>query len=567
MRVLRAAGRHEKLGARRRRQRGPRLVDERVPVALSAFLDDDLVVVVLRVVDGEVRRAVFLRHRGRPRRGRGGLRSGGRARLRGRRGCLRRRLAVASAGSEQEDPDECENPVRCSVRSRACLLRKYLPPRLAAHRIVKMVSRRGPHPTPKRSIERPARPPRGSHDSIRSSRSGRVLYAAACSGAPAQPASAPVALRRRNLRRRATRSRALISTSIPPTRPRSSHRPEHARARRATPKARGEPHGHMARLDRGGRGASQYPRRRARAPDAGGKPVVTVFVVYDLPERDCSAGASSGELALAERRRSPVQEGVHRAPGGAVSRASIAAHRRGPRTGLPGQHRHEPGGRAVRGRRRASTAARSRARCSALSMPNVWLYLDAAHAGWLGWARNSVEDRADLPRRAVEAGGAGQDPGVRDERLELRYAAAAADIARLEPSDPCPDELTYVEKLAASLAEVGIVGQGIPRSTRAATDARASSRSRATGATSPARGWESGRRRRPPRASTPTGGSSPPATPTEAPTRRARLRRELRPATPPTASAGAPAGQWFPAQLLQLIDRPTRRLKIRDPLQ
>jgi cellulose 1,4-beta-cellobiosidase len=34
------------------------------------------------------------------------------------------------------------------------------------------------------------------------------------------------------------------------------------------------------------------------------------------------------------------------------------------------------------------------------------------------------------------------------------------DGKRLEPSAPCPDELTYVEKLSASLADVGISGKG-----------------------------------------------------------------------------------------------------------
>jgi cellulose 1,4-beta-cellobiosidase len=36
--------------------------------------------------------------------------------------------------------------------------------------------------------------------------------------------------------------------------------------------------------------------------DANGKPTVRLVVVYDLPNRDCSAFAAAGELKVADRR-------------------------------------------------------------------------------------------------------------------------------------------------------------------------------------------------------------------------------------------------------------------------
>jgi cellulose 1,4-beta-cellobiosidase len=92
-------------------------------------------------------------------------------------------------------------------------------------------------------------------------------------------------------------------------------------------------------------------------------------------------------------------------------------------------------------------------------MPNVWLYLDAAHAGWLGWNRNRAKIAAIYRDVLADAGGNDRIRGFATN-VSNYDALRGGDLARLEPSDPCPDELTYVTKLTESLAEVGIRAKG-----------------------------------------------------------------------------------------------------------
>ncbi len=284
----------------------------------------------------------------------------------------------------------------------------------------------------------------------------------------------------------------------------------------------------------------------------GGSPIVTVFVVYDMPERDCSASASAGELTLAndgEARykaefidRIAAQFRAH--PSARIvailepdSLANIATNLKVGRCGsAEGVYR------------------RSMARAvQALSMPNVWLYLDAAHAGWLGWARNRSKIAQIFRDVLQEAGGPEKVRGFATN-ISNYDTLHGGDLARLEPSDPCPDELTYVEKLAASLAEVGITGKGFlvdtSRNGRAGIKSKSGTWCNVAGAglgerpqASPVPGVDAYWWIKPPGDS--DGGSDPSAPGYD----------ESCGANSPDSLRGAPrAGQWFQAQLLQLVD-------------
>ena len=50
-----------------------------------------------------------------------------------------------------------------------------------------------------------------------------------------------------------------------------------------------------------------------------------------------------------------------------------------------------------------------------LSQPNVFLYLDAAHAGWLGWPRNLVKSLAVYKEVLTMAGGPERIRGFLDD--------------------------------------------------------------------------------------------------------------------------------------------------------
>jgi cellulose 1,4-beta-cellobiosidase len=290
-----------------------------------------------------------------------------------------------------------------------------------------------------------------------------------------------------------------------------------------------------------------------------GRPVVTVLVVYDLPDRDCSAQASSGELAAAaggEARYGAefieplaAQLRAHASLRVAVvvepdSLANIATNTSVAKCA------------AAQGVYERSIALAVRR----LSMPNVWLYLDAAHAAWLGWNRNRTKIAQIYRDVLAEAGGADKIRGFATN-VSNYDTLRGGDIARLEPSDPCPDELTYVEKLAASLAEVGIAGKGFlidtSRNGRAGIRSKSGSWCNIAGAglgerpqASPAPGVDAYWWIKPPGDS--DGGSDP-----GAPGYDPKCGAES-----PDSLAGAPrAGQWFTAQLLQLVDNASPPLR------
>lgn len=283
-----------------------------------------------------------------------------------------------------------------------------------------------------------------------------------------------------------------------------------------------------------------------------GKPVVTVLVVYDLPERDCSASASSGELAVAaggEARYAnefiePLAAQLRAHPSQRVvivvepdSLANIATNTNVPKCAAADSVY----------RRSIALAVRR------LSMPNVWLYLDAAHAAWLGWARNRAKIAQIYRDVLAQAGGADKIRGFATN-VSNYDTLRGGDIARLEPSDPCPDELTYVEKLSASLTEVGIAGKGFlidtSRNGRAGIKSKSGSWCNVAGAglgerpqASPVPGVDAYLWIKPP-------GDSDGASDPSAPGYDANCGAGSADSLP-----GAPrAGQWFNAQLLQLVD-------------
>ncbi|MDP9000230.1 MAG: glycoside hydrolase family 6 protein [Myxococcota bacterium] len=190
----------------------------------------------------------------------------------------------------------------------------------------------------------------------------------------------------------------------------------------------------------------------------GGTPVVTVFAIYDLPERDCAASASNGELTIAnggekkyEREFIDKIAAAFKAhPGQRIvaivepdSLANLATNMNIPKCAAADPaYRHS-----------IAYAVKT------LSMPNVSLYLDAAHAGWLGWSKNREKIAKIFSEVLTEAGGADKVRGFATN-VSNYDTLTPGDLAKLEPSDPCPDELTYVKILDTALSEAGIAGKG-----------------------------------------------------------------------------------------------------------
>jgi cellulose 1,4-beta-cellobiosidase len=191
---------------------------------------------------------------------------------------------------------------------------------------------------------------------------------------------------------------------------------------------------------------------------AGGQPVVPVLAVYDLPGRDCNAEASAGELAPDDTGEARYQHefiDVIAAHLRAHSDLRVAIVLEPDSLSNLVTNLATPKCAASEGIYRRGTAYA----VAQLSLPNVYIYMEAGHAGWIGWPKN-LSKAVKLYREILDlAGGPERIRGfftnvsnynvVKDDNVRVRDPAAAP-----------PDELGYVQTLAKALAGVGVTDKG-----------------------------------------------------------------------------------------------------------
>lgn len=192
--------------------------------------------------------------------------------------------------------------------------------------------------------------------------------------------------------------------------------------------------------------------------DASGKPTLAVVVLCDLPNRDCAANASAGELSVEKdgeaRYRTEFVDPIA---------AEFAKHPDQPIVAII-----EPDSLANMTTNQfvpkcaASTAAYRNSVIYAIkrfAIPNVSVYLDAAHAGWLGWDNNR-EKMAKVFRSVLDEAGGPQMIRGFATNISNYTNLSNRDGAALALTNPCPNELTYVKMLAENLAMHGMPGMG-----------------------------------------------------------------------------------------------------------
>ena len=123
------------------------------------------------------------------------------------------------------------------------------------------------------------------------------------------------------------------------------------------------------------------------AKNRSAQPVVPVFAVYDLPNRDCAAKASAGELALEsggeERYRAEfIDKIAEQLAAHAGQRAAIILETDSVPNLVTNLDLPKCGAADAPFRRLLAYAA------AKLSSAGAYVYLDAGHAGWLGWDGN-----------------------------------------------------------------------------------------------------------------------------------------------------------------------------------
>ena len=192
--------------------------------------------------------------------------------------------------------------------------------------------------------------------------------------------------------------------------------------------------------------------------EANGAPTLSVVVVYDMPNRDCAAKASGGELRVSKngsaRYRTefidPIVEILKKYPELPIvillepdSLPNLATNLNLPDCAEAKDVYIESVAYGIR----------------KLGLPNVSIYLDIAHSGWLGWDNNR-EAAAKIYKKVLKlAGGVDTIRGFATNTSNFTHLSNR-DGAALEPTDPCPNELTYVKKMTVTLGSHGIRNKG-----------------------------------------------------------------------------------------------------------
>jgi cellulose 1,4-beta-cellobiosidase len=187
--------------------------------------------------------------------------------------------------------------------------------------------------------------------------------------------------------------------------------------------------------------------------DKSGKPTLAVVIVYDLPNRDCSAEASAGELKVA-------QNGLQRYKSEFIDpiTAEFKAHPDQPIAVVlePDSLGNLATNMALPACQEARPAYKEGVvyAIKSFALPNVSVYLDAAHSGWLGWDDNRAKIAKIFRQVLSEAGGPGMIRGFATNTSNYT-SLSNRDGAILEPTNPCPNELTYVKTLRKTLEMSG----------------------------------------------------------------------------------------------------------------
>ncbi|KAK7951640.1 uncharacterized protein PG986_007368 [Apiospora aurea] len=179
------------------------------------------------------------------------------------------------------------------------------------------------------------------------------------------------------------------------------------------------------------------------------------LVIYDLPGRDCAAKASNGELAYNEISRykseyiDPIVAILKKNPNTAfalliepdslpnlVTNADLS-------TCQESKSAYEEG---------VAYALKN------LNLPNVVMYIDAGHGGWLGWDANLDPGAEELAKVYKNAGSPKQVRGFATNIAGWNaWDLSPGEFSKASDAkyNSCQNEKTYVQKFGAALKSAG----------------------------------------------------------------------------------------------------------------
>jgi len=186
--------------------------------------------------------------------------------------------------------------------------------------------------------------------------------------------------------------------------------------------------------------------------------VVTTFVIYDLPDRDCAALASNGELSIANNGAA-MYKSQYIDP----IAAAFAAHPDQRIVAIiePDSLPNIATNLSITKCANAQQAYRDLVAYAIqkLAMPNTFLYVDAAHSGWLGWTPNTTAIATIFQQVLAAAGGNDKVRGFITNVANYTVLHGGTELYDYQ-GNPCHDETTYVQNLSTALAAVGITNKG-----------------------------------------------------------------------------------------------------------
>ncbi|KAF9885953.1 hypothetical protein FE257_012128 [Aspergillus nanangensis] len=194
--------------------------------------------------------------------------------------------------------------------------------------------------------------------------------------------------------------------------------------------------------------------KNIQAENAGGAspPIAGQFVVYNLPDRDCAALASNGELSIADG-------GVEKYKAYIDSIKELLVTYSDVNTILV----IEPDSLANlvtnMGVQKCANAHDAYLECTnyavtELNLPNVSMYLDAGHAGWLGWPANIGPAATLFAGVYTDANSPASLRGLATNVANYNAFSATTCPSYTQESNVC-DEKTYINNFGPQLASAG----------------------------------------------------------------------------------------------------------------
>ena len=186
--------------------------------------------------------------------------------------------------------------------------------------------------------------------------------------------------------------------------------------------------------------------------NAAGSNIIGAFVVYDLPDRDCAALASNGEFSIANNGAANYKNYIDQI------KKQLQAY---PDVNVvlviePDSLANLVTNLSVQKCANAADTYKSSVTYAIqqLNLPNVAMYLDAGHAGWLGWSAN-IGPAAQLFGTLYKAAGSPSQVRGLATNVANYNAWSVSTCASYTSGDSNCDEKRYINALAPLLQQQG----------------------------------------------------------------------------------------------------------------